>query len=147
MDFKDFWNIKISLWSHLLPIISSPLFSLFSPHQTPVSQSPKPTPTTRSPLQFIGTDVSGGLVPLVGLGLLSFLIHPNQPLPSLNPSLSVGSGGSGSLGWVGSSLVLTPPSLTLSSSESLSVRCGGGGLVPLVGLVSLGCIEDLRGLE
>ena len=40
-------------------------------------------------------------------------IHPIHPLPSLNPSLSVVS----------------------------------GGLVPLVGLVFLDCIEDLRGLE
>jgi len=61
---------------------------------------------------------------LVGLGLLSSLTPPNHTLPPLSESLPVRwEWGFGSLGWVGSSLVLTPPSLTPSPhTEPLSVR-------------------------
>ena len=71
-------------------------------------------------VQFIGTVVSGVWFPFWSGWVFSRPDSPqSHPLPSLNPSLSVVSGGSGSLGRVGSSLVLTPHNHPLWTSLCL----------------------------
>jgi len=147
MDFKNFWNIKHSQGSHLLPIIPFPSFlpllyrnscqSISKPnpdHQFLSSVHLNPPSPLSEPLSVRCEWWSSSLG---RVSLLPSLIHPKSPLP-LSESLSVRWWcGSGSFGWVGPSLVLTPPVSPSPLSESLSVRCGGG-LVPFrIGLSDL----------